>query len=164
MEEQPQVEQLEVLLKDLFKNQMAMIENEEPLELPINEEIEMETRDVDLIVKPFAFKPPLIRVVASQLRQAWQQLEQGEALVFDWKDSILPEWLSIPRASVRVKVSQPLTTGFKIKGSNGDSLRISFKYEKLATFCYDYGIIWHDKGICTYDEPIIPNTIGSWLR
>lgn len=43
----------------------------------------------------------------------------GEVIDIDWKDSMLPKWFTIPRALVKVKVSEPLIPCLSINKKNG---------------------------------------------
>lgn len=88
----------------------------------------------------------------------------GEVLEVEWKEATTPQWLSVPKALIKVRVNAPLVPGFRMKSSNGKKLRIYFKYEKLFTFCYDCGILGHDQGLCKWEGSIEPNKYGPWLR
>lgn len=67
MEEQLCKNDFKLSLEDLFKKQMVVAEKEKPLEFLVNEDHEMDAKEAVLTVKPFGLKPPLIRIVASQL-------------------------------------------------------------------------------------------------
>lgn len=82
----------------------------------------------------------------------------------DWKDTSIPKWFSIPETLVKVNIFNPLCPRFKLTGKNGETTWISFKYEKLATLFYDCGIIGHDRGVCSSEEPVDPDLYGLWIK
>lgn len=65
---------------------------------------------------------------------------------------------------VKVKVSEPLCPGFKLQRRTGEATWVSFKYEKLSTFCYDCGLIGHDRGACSSEEPVDLDLYGPWIK
>ncbi|KAI7982273.1 hypothetical protein LOK49_LG15G01605 [Camellia lanceoleosa] len=66
-------------------------------------------------------------------------------------DGLLLVW-SFLRLMVEVDVSEPLPRGFILQhhGSKDKESWISYKYEKLSNFCYDYGSLGHDKSSCKF--------------
>lgn len=88
----------------------------------------------------------------------------GEVLLVEWKYTQIPKGFSIPKALVKVKVSEPLCPGFQLKRKNGEVTWVSFEYEKLYTFCYDCGLISHDRGAYSSKDPVDPELYGPWLK
>lgn len=88
----------------------------------------------------------------------------GEVLDVEWKDSIVPKWLTIPKALIKVRTKSPLVSGFSMWSSTGKKLKVYFKYEKLSTFYYYCGILGHDQGTCSSEGPVDPDEYGPWLR
>ncbi|KAI8005848.1 hypothetical protein LOK49_LG07G00566 [Camellia lanceoleosa] len=66
-------------------------------------------------------------------------------------DSLLLE-RSFLRLRVEVDVSKPLPRGFILQhhGSKDKESWVSYKYEKLSDFCYDYGRLGHESSSCTF--------------
>ena len=61
-------------------------------------------------------------------------------------------WLSKQAKFMRVWVDLPITKllrrGGNIVNSNGEKFWVSFKYERLPTFCFRCGILGHDERQC----------------
>ncbi|KAL2942939.1 hypothetical protein RDABS01_031287 [Bienertia sinuspersici] len=71
--------------------------------------------------------------------------------------------------SVKLKldVSKPLRRYQRIKGKDGNIIRVEFKYERLPFFCYVYSIMGHSEKDCdltTGDDQNGGMGWGSWLR
>ncbi|XP_019180235.1 PREDICTED: uncharacterized protein At4g02000-like [Ipomoea nil] len=77
-------------------------------------------------------------------------------------------WKSYYRIRVRMNVLDPLKRRMKLMLRDGTSQWISFKYERLNTFCYCCGVLGHTDKFCktVYEEGILPEAFpfGSWLR
>lgn len=63
---------LEVSLEEMFKAQIALKDKEETMELPANENQELGGKMLALLAKPYGFRTPPTKVVASHLQQAWK--------------------------------------------------------------------------------------------
>ncbi|XP_019171083.1 PREDICTED: uncharacterized protein At4g02000-like [Ipomoea nil] len=77
-------------------------------------------------------------------------------------------WKSYHRIRVRLSVSSPLKRRMRLKHRDGTIQWITFKYERLSTFCYCCGILGHSDKFCktVYEEGILPEAFpfGAWLR
>ncbi|XP_019164256.1 PREDICTED: uncharacterized protein At4g02000-like [Ipomoea nil] len=77
-------------------------------------------------------------------------------------------WKSYYRIRVRMNVAAPLQRRMKLKCRDGSLQWITFKYERLSTFCYCCGMIGHSDKFCrtVYDEGILPDAFpyGPWMR
>ncbi|XP_019166909.1 PREDICTED: uncharacterized protein LOC109162680 [Ipomoea nil] len=77
-------------------------------------------------------------------------------------------WKSYHRIRVRLNVSSHLKRRMRLKRRDGTIQWITFKYERLSTFCYCCGILGHsDKFYKTvYEEGILPDAFpfGTWMR
>lgn len=122
------------------------------------EDVALDT--INFWVQIRSFPPELI--TKNNIRKA--AANAGEVLDVEWKDSDVLKSFSIPKALVKVKVKDPLCTGFSLSRNNGKNLDITFKYEKLATFCYDCGIIGHEQSSCTLEDPVDLEKFGPWLQ
>ncbi|XP_015959581.1 uncharacterized protein LOC107483479 [Arachis duranensis] len=74
------------------------------------------------------------------------------------------------KASVMIRIEDPLKEGLNM-GSKQDGLtKVEFKYERLPTFCYFCGRIGHDVANCEIAEAEEEHTsgskkgLGAWLR
>ncbi|KAJ4841100.1 hypothetical protein Tsubulata_037185 [Turnera subulata] len=72
---------------------------------------------------------------------------------------------------VLVKIDSPLLPGNQVKDLVGNTVWISFKYEKLADFCYRCGRLDHKLQSCKEkirkDEALerkATNSFGAWMR
>ncbi|KAM7514199.1 hypothetical protein LguiA_003782 [Lonicera macranthoides] len=54
----------------------------------------------------------------------------------------------IVRIKVSIDVNQPLRKGFALKCVGLPSAWISFRYERLTSFCFAYGLVGHEKKMC----------------
>ncbi|XP_019149864.1 PREDICTED: uncharacterized protein LOC109146666 [Ipomoea nil] len=77
-------------------------------------------------------------------------------------------WRSFFRIRVRLDVSAPLKRRMKMYQKDGSTQWISFKYERLGTFCFCCGVLGHFEKFCkkTYEEVLDPATFpyGGWMR
>ena len=62
-------------------------------------------------------------------------------------------WNAFMRIRVQLEVRQPLKQWKRIRGNNGKSPLIHFKYERLSTFCYMCGMLGHWKRFCEKYSP-----------
>ncbi|MED6188278.1 hypothetical protein PIB30_084423 [Stylosanthes scabra] len=69
-----------------------------------------------------------------------------------------------------MKVNQPIEKGTNIGSKENGIHWVDCKYERLPTFCYHYGRLGHDEGMCEIgeeDQEGKGNTskdLGAWLR
>ncbi|XP_019182014.1 PREDICTED: uncharacterized protein LOC109177168 [Ipomoea nil] len=77
-------------------------------------------------------------------------------------------WKSYYRIRVKMTISAPLKRRMKLIRRDGSVQWITFKYERLSTFCYCCGILGHLDKFCktVYQEGILPEAFpfGAWLR
>lgn len=72
------------------------------------------------------------------------------------------------RIRVGIDVNRPLRRKLKLRKNGGDWAWVTFKYERLYTFCYFCGCVGHSEKFCRkvieVDTP--PNELlyGPWLR
>ncbi|PKI45618.1 hypothetical protein CRG98_033934 [Punica granatum] len=100
-------------------------------------------------------------------KQNITQLAQqaGTVIEIDWKNKgSTPKWFVTPQALVRVPTTKPLCHGYLIARRNNSASWVHFKYENLATFCYDCGALGHEQRNCSSNLAITPDKFGPWLR
>lgn len=74
------------------------------------------------------------------------------------------------QVQVSLDTTQALKSGCTIKRENGDTLWISFKYERLSDFCYGCGRIDHTEKACSTTGQAVPHPLaptsqyGQWLQ
>ncbi|XP_019156580.1 PREDICTED: uncharacterized protein LOC109153201 [Ipomoea nil] len=77
-------------------------------------------------------------------------------------------WKSHYRIRVRMTMTTPLKRRMKLLRRDGSSQWITFKYERLGTFCYCCGVMGHSDKFCktVYEEGILPEAFpfGTWMR
>lgn len=77
-------------------------------------------------------------------------------------------WRSYFRVRVALKVNEPLKRRMKIRRRDGSFHWITFKYERLNTFCFCCGLLGHSDKFCrkAYEEGLTPKDYpyGAWLR
>ncbi|XP_019178306.1 PREDICTED: uncharacterized protein LOC109173521 [Ipomoea nil] len=77
-------------------------------------------------------------------------------------------WRSFYRIRVRLDVLNPLKRRMKLLRRDGETQWITFRYEKLGTFCYCCGHLGHSDKFCkiAYEQGILPDAFpfGAWLR
>ncbi|XP_019193159.1 PREDICTED: uncharacterized protein LOC109187428 [Ipomoea nil] len=77
-------------------------------------------------------------------------------------------WRSYQRIRVRLDLSVPLKRRLKIFRKDGSTQWISFKYERLGTFCFCCGVLGHSDKFCkrVYEEGLEPESFpyGAWMR
>ncbi|XP_019176863.1 PREDICTED: uncharacterized protein LOC109172169 [Ipomoea nil] len=77
-------------------------------------------------------------------------------------------WRSFFRIRVRLNVLSPLKRRMKLLRRDGSSQWITFRYERLGTFCYCCGLLGHSDKFCktAYELNILPDAFpfGAWMR
>lgn len=77
-------------------------------------------------------------------------------------------WRTYMRIRVSIDVRKSLKRRMKIKKSGGEWVWVTFKYERLPTFCFFCGILGHGERFCEkiYECADIPieKPFGVWLR
>ncbi|XP_019189995.1 PREDICTED: uncharacterized protein At4g02000-like [Ipomoea nil] len=77
-------------------------------------------------------------------------------------------WRSFIRIKVHMNVATPLKRRMKLFRKDGTSQWVSFRYERLGTFCFCCGVLGHSDKFCkrVYEEGILPEALpfGSWMR
>lgn len=77
-------------------------------------------------------------------------------------------WRSFFRIRVTLKISEPLKRRMKLRLREGAFQWVTFKYERLSTFCFCCGLLGHSDRFCrkAYEENIEPKDYpyGGWLR
>lgn len=78
------------------------------------------------------------------------------------------QWKLYARTRVTMDITKPLKRRMRIKRDGGDWSWISFKYERLSTFCFVCGMLGHlerDCGIVyAHPDKEITRAYGVWLR
>ena len=64
------------------------------------------------------------------------------------KRSWLSEQAKFMRVQVDLPITRPLQRGGNIVNLDGEKFWVSFKYERLPTFCFRCGILGHDERQC----------------
>ncbi len=97
----------------------------------------------------------------------------GQALgrlipIVDSEDEV--SWGDFVRIRVALNISKPLCRGKKIDLEGGKEVLVSFKYERLANFCYWCGLVTHSDKDCSIwlrsKETLNPDNqqYGAWMR
>ncbi|KAM7490617.1 hypothetical protein LguiA_033538 [Lonicera macranthoides] len=77
-------------------------------------------------------------------------------------------WISYMRIRVLLHVRKPLKRRMKIKKEGGDWSWISFKYERITTFCLYCGILGHSKYFCEnfmdQEDKEAPKPYGLFMK
>lgn len=77
-------------------------------------------------------------------------------------------WRSFFRVRVTLKVDEPLKRRMKLRRRDGTFQWITFRYERLNTFCFCCGLLGHSDKFCkkVYEEGILPKDYpyGGWMR
>nr|POE84238.1 hypothetical protein CFP56_71179 [Quercus suber] len=70
------------------------------------------------------------------------------------------------RVRVDLQLDKPLRRGGKIASVEGEKFWVSFRYERLPTFCFHCGRLGHDLKHCqeTSNNQSSSNQYGDWLR
>lgn len=71
----------------------------------------------------------------------------GKFIMFDPKN-FQSIWKPFLRIKVAINVNKPLKSQMRVKKSGGEWSWITFKYERLPTFCFYCGIIGHSEKFC----------------
>ncbi|KAK9994434.1 hypothetical protein SO802_024137 [Lithocarpus litseifolius] len=82
------------------------------------------------------------------------------------KRSWLSEQAKFMRVRVDLPIDRPLRRGGNIVDPDGVKFWVSFKYERLPTFCFFCGILGHDERHCSgnSNNPEAHRQYGDWLR
>lgn len=77
-------------------------------------------------------------------------------------------WRGFSRIRVTLQLSEPLKRRMKLRLRDGNFQWVTFKYERLNTFCFCCGLIGHSEKFCrkAYEEGIEPKDYpyGVWMR
>ena len=71
---------------------------------------------------------------------------------------------------MRIRVDLPLNKPLRRKGNivnlDGSRTRVTFKFERLPCFCFQYGLLGHDERRCASFpyNPDSPKQYGFWLK
>ncbi|KAK9991321.1 hypothetical protein SO802_026306 [Lithocarpus litseifolius] len=89
----------------------------------------------------------------------------GKVIEVD-KRSLQAERAKFMRIRVEIVIAKPLRRGGNITNADGDRCWLTFRYERLPTFCYICGLIGHDdKYYCKkQQEGLKERQYGEWLR
>ena len=70
------------------------------------------------------------------------------------------------RVRIELPIEKPLRRGGYVSNMNGDRCWVSFKYERLPTFCFSCGKIGHDEKHCgvVTKKQVMEKQYGDWLR
>ena len=70
------------------------------------------------------------------------------------------------RVRIDLPIEKPLRRGGYVTNMDGDRCWVSFKYERLPTFCFSCGKIGHDEKHCSLllEKQPIEKQYGEWLR
>lgn len=83
-------------------------------------------------------------------------------------NNFLGGWRNFLRIRTSIDVREPLKKMMKLKKKDGSCFWISFKYERLHTFCYFCGLLGHSMQFCRkyYGVKTAPEELpfGAWLR
>ena len=79
-----------------------------------------------------------------------------------WQD----EQAKFMRIKVEIPIDKPLRRGGYITNEEGGRSWVTFKYERLPTFCYNCGILGHDNRHChmSLDGQRTKSQYGEWLK
>lgn len=82
------------------------------------------------------------------------------------KRSLQVEQAKFLRIRVEIPIDKPLRRGGNITNAEGDRVWINFKYERLPTFCYIFGILGHDDKHChmSQSDGLKEKQYGDWLK
>ncbi|PKI54332.1 hypothetical protein CRG98_025268 [Punica granatum] len=180
---------LSINLEDMLNAHLSIAPKSNVLNLLTNDEEELNSIPLTLLVKPFGFRIPPPILIIPRLVQAWatkkgisivpddRNKETLVCLFKDQKDLVsvekggayhknkgsIPKWFVTPRALVKVPTTKPLCPDTFIARKNNTASWVHFKYENLATFCYDCGALGHEQGNSNSEQPINPDRYGPWL-
>ena len=70
------------------------------------------------------------------------------------------------RVRIELPIEKPLRRGGYVSNMDGDRCWVSFKYERLLTFCFKCGKIGHDEKHCgvVTEKQSMEKQYGDWLR
>ena len=74
-------------------------------------------------------------------------LELGRVVEVDCK-GVNSDQARFLRIQVKIPLDKPLCCGSQIKSPEGDIVWGAFKYERLVSFCFHYGLIRHEVKSC----------------
>lgn len=82
--------------------------------------------------------------------------------------NFLGGWINFLRIRVSIDVRLPLKRKMKLKKKDGSCFWVTFKYERLHTFCYYCGILGHSLQFCRklyrVEMDLVELPYGAWLR
>ncbi|KAL8508230.1 hypothetical protein ACS0TY_018716 [Phlomoides rotata] len=92
----------------------------------------------------------------------------GKFIGYD-KSNCVAVWRPYIRIRVEVDVNQPLKRWVKVRQPNGESFTVTFKYERLNSFCFICGRLRHTNRFCEElfkftDESEVKREWGLWLK
>ena len=69
------------------------------------------------------------------------------------------------RIRVDIQLDKPLRRGGSVASVEGEKCWVSFRYERLPTFCFQCGMLGHDEKHCLVPpDQQNPRQYGDWLR
>ena len=82
------------------------------------------------------------------------------------KRSWLSEQAKYMRIRVDLPINKPLRRGSNIVNQDGGKFWVTFKYERLPSFCFHCGLLGHDEKHCNgfSSNSEAPRQYGDWLR
>ena len=91
--------------------------------------------------------------------------KMGHVLEVD-RRSWLDEQAKFMRIKVEIPIDKPLRRGGYIANEEGGRNWVTFKYERLPTFCFNCGILGHDNRHChvSVEEQGKNSQYGEWLK
>ena len=82
------------------------------------------------------------------------------------KRSLQTEQAKFMRIKVEIPIDKPLCRGGNITNVEGKWFWLTFRYERLPTFCYICGLIGHDDKHChmSQSKGVKERQYGEWLK
>lgn len=88
----------------------------------------------------------------------------GKTLEIDFADKE-GCWTDYIKVKVLLNILHPLPPGFFLAKQNNNQHWVQFKYEFLPDFCYNCGLVDHEKTDCLQEIPsVIQSPMGYWLK